>query len=106
MNLRPLHDRIIVQRLEESEQQIGGIIIPDSAREKPQRGKVLAVGDGRMTDEGKRIPLDVAPGHYVLFGKYSGHEVTLDGNDYLIVKEDEVLAVLDDEATRKAEKKN
>ena len=106
MNLRPLHDRIIVQRLEEGEQQIGGIIIPDSAREKPQRGKVLAVGDGRMTDDGRRIPLDVEPGHLVLFGKYSGHEVTLEGSDYLIVKEDEVLAVVDDEITRKTETKS
>ena len=72
MNVRPLHDRIIVQRLDEGEQKIGGIIIPDSAKEKPMQGKVLAVGSGRMTDEGKRIPLDVKPGNLILFGKYSG----------------------------------
>ncbi len=95
MNVRPLHDRIIVQRLDEGEQQIGGIIIPDSAREKPQQGKVLAVGDGKMTEEGKRIPLDVLPGNLILFGKYSGQEIKLDGTDYLIVKEDEVLAIID-----------
>jgi chaperonin GroES len=95
MNVRPLHDRIIVQRLDEGEQKIGGIIIPDSAKEKPQQGKVLAVGAGRMTDEGKRIPLDVKPGNLILFGKYSGQEIKLDGTEYLIVKEDEVLAVID-----------
>ena len=107
MNVRPLHDRIIVQRLDEGEQQIGGIIIPDSAKEKPQQGKVLAVGSGRMTDEGKRIPLDVKPGNLILFGKYSGQEIKLDGTEYLIVKEDEVLAVIDDTvATKKSEKKS
>jgi chaperonin GroES len=106
MNVRPLHDRIIVQRLDEGEQQIGGIIIPDSAKEKPQQGKVLAVGEGRMTDEGKRIPLDVRPGNLILFGKYSGQEIKLDGTEYLIVKEDEVLAVIDDATpTKKSEKK-
>ena len=107
MNFRPLHDRIIVQRLDEGEQQIGGIIIPDSAKEKPQQGKVLAVGDGRMTDDGKRIPLDVAAGNLILFGKYSGQEIKLDGAEYLIVKEDEVLAVIDNATdTQKPEKKN
>ena len=104
MNVRPLHDRIIVQRLDEGEQKIGGIIIPDSAKEKPMQGKVLAVGDGRMTDEGKRIPLDVKAGNLILFGKYSGQEIKLDGTEYLIVKEDEVLAVIDD--AKKAEKKS
>jgi chaperonin GroES len=104
MNVRPLHDRIIVQRLDEGEQQIGGIIIPDSAKEKPMQGKVLAVGDGRMTDEGKRIPLDVKAGNVILFGKYSGQEIKLDGTEYLIVKEDEVLAVIDD--AKKAVKKS
>ena len=104
MNVRPLHDRIIVQRLDEGEQKIGGIIIPDSAKEKPMQGKVLAVGSGRMTDEGKRIPLDVKPGNLILFGKYSGQEIKLDGTEYLIVKEDEVLAVIDD--AKKAEKKS
>jgi chaperonin GroES len=97
MNVRPLHDRIIVQRLDEGEQQIGGIIIPDSAKEKPQQGRVLAVGDGRMTEDGKRIPLDVVAGNLILFGKYSGQEIKLDGTEYLIVKEDEVLAVIDGE---------
>ena len=108
MNVRPLHDRIIVQRLDEGEQQIGGIIIPDSAKEKPQQGKVLAVGAGRMTDEGKRIPLDVHAGNLILFGKYSGQEIKLDGVEYLIVKEDEVLAVIDAATatkTKKSEKK-
>ena len=104
MNVKPLHDRIIVQRLDEGEQQIGGIIIPDSAKEKPMQGKVLAVGDGRMTDEGKRIPLDVRAGDLILFGKYSGQEIKLDGTEYLIVKEDEVLAVIDD--AKKADKKS
>ena len=106
MNVRPLHDRIIVQRLDEGEQQIGGIIIPDSAKEKPQQGKVLAVGDGRITDDGKRIPLDVVPGNLILFGKYSGQEIKLDGEEYLIVKEDEVLAVIDSASTRSSEKKS
>ena len=109
MNVRPLHDRIIVQRLDEGEQQIGGIIIPDSAKEKPQQGKVLAVGDGRITDEGKRIPLDVQAGNLILFGKYSGQEIKLDGTEYLIVKEDEVLAVIEDAtatAAKNPEKKS
>ncbi len=105
MNVRPLHDRIIVQRLDEGEQKIGGIIIPDSAREKPQQGKVLAVGDGRITEEGKRIPLDVRAGNLILFGKYSGQEIKLDGTEYLIVKEDEVLAVIDDATTKKKPEK-
>ena len=107
MNVKPLHDRIIVQRLDEGEQQIGGIIIPDSAKEKPMQGKVLAVGDGRITEDGKRIPLDVRPGNLILFGKYSGQEIKLDGTEYLIVKEDEVLAVIDDTTiTKKPGKKS
>ena len=106
MNLRPLHDRIIVQRLDEGEQQIGGIIIPDSAKEKPMQGKVLSVGDGRMTDDGTRIPLDVLAGNVILFGKYSGQEIKLDGMEYLIVKEDEVLAVIDSTAAPSLEKKS
>ena len=81
-----------------------GIIIPDSAKEKPQQGKVLAVGNGKANDEGKRFPLDVKPGNLILFGKYSGQEIKLDGEEYLIVKEDEVLAVIDNEATKKPEK--
>ena len=98
MNIRPLHDRIIVKRLEEGEQKIGGIIIPDTAKEKPQQGKVLAVGNGRVNDDGKRVPLDVRSGNLILFGKYSGQEIKLDGEEYLIMKEDEVLAVIDSRA--------
>src|SRR6202043_2827122 len=95
MNVRPLHDRIIVQRLEEGEQKVGGIIIPDSAKEKPQRGQVIAAGNGKSNDDGKRVPLDVKAGDLILFGKYSGQEIKLDGEDYLIMREDEVLAVID-----------
>ena len=106
MNVRPLHDRLIVQRLEDSAPRAGAIIIPDSAKEKPQQGKVLAVGDGRITEDGKRIPLDVVPGNLILFGKYSGQEIKLDGEEYLIVKEDEVLAVIESASTRRSEKKS
>jgi chaperonin GroES len=95
MNARPLHDRIIVQRLEEGEQKIGGIIIPDSAKEKPQQGKVISVGAGKVKDDGKRIALDVKAGDLILFGKYSGQEIKLQGEEYLIMREDEVLAVID-----------
>jgi chaperonin GroES len=94
MDIRPLHDRLIVRRLEEGEQKIGGIIIPDTAKEKPQRGKVIAAGDGKLNDEGKRVPLDVKAGDLILFGKYTSHEVKLDGEEYLIMREDEVLAVI------------
>jgi chaperonin GroES len=94
MNIRPLHDRIIVHRLEEGEQQIGGIIIPDTAKEKPQQGTVIAVGNGKTGDAGKRIPLDVKAGDRILFGKYAGQEVKLDGEEVLIMKEDDVLAVV------------
>jgi chaperonin GroES len=100
MNIRPLHDRIIVRRLEEGEQKVGGIIIPDTAKEKPQQGKVLAVGNGRSNDEGKRIPLDVKAGHLILFGKYSGQEIKLDGEEYLIMKEEDVLAVIESRAIK------
>jgi chaperonin GroES len=96
MDIRPLHNRVIVQRLEEGEQQIGGIIIPDSAKEKPQRGRVIAAGDGKVNEEGKRIPLDVKAGDLVLFGKYTSQEVKVGGEEYLIMLEDEVLAVIDD----------
>ena len=96
MDIRPLHNRVIVQRLEEGEQQIGGIIIPDSAKEKPQRGRVIAAGDGKVNEDGKRIPLDVKPGDLVLFGKYTSQEVKVGGEEYLIMLEDEVLAVIDD----------
>jgi len=95
MNVRPLHDRIIVQRIEEGEQKVGGIIIPDTAKEKPQQGKVIAVGNGKAKDDGKRVPLDVKSGDTILFGKYSGQEIKLDGEEYLIMREDEVLAVLE-----------
>ena len=94
MKVRPLHDRIIVQRIEEGEQKIGGIIIPDTAKEKPQQGKVIAVGKGKVKDDGKRQPLDVQDGDTILFGKYSGQEIKIDGEDYLIMREEEVLAIL------------
>src|SRR6476660_5344009 len=99
MNVRPLHDRLIVQRLEEGEQKIGGIIIPDSAKEKPQQGKVIAAGNGKVKDDGKRIALDVKAGDLILFGKYSGQEIKLEGEEYLIMREDEVLAVIEDGAS-------
>jgi chaperonin GroES len=101
MNVRPLHDRLVVQRLDEGEQQVGGIIIPDSAKEKPQQGKVVAAGNGKSTDEGKRIPLDVKAGDRILFGKYSGQEIKLDGEEYLIMREDEVLGVINGVAAKK-----
>jgi chaperonin GroES len=94
MALRPLHDRILVERIEEEEQKVGGIIIPDSAKEKPQQGKVIAVGAGKADKDGKRIPLDVVNGDTILFGKYSGQEIKVDGSEYLIMREDEVLAVV------------
>jgi chaperonin GroES len=93
--IRPLHDRILVKREEEAEEKIGGIIIPDTAKEKPQRAKVVAVGAGKMDDSGKRIPLDVKSGDRILFGKYSGNEVKIDGEDYLILREEDVLAILE-----------
>ena len=99
MHVRPLHDRILVQRIDEGEQQIGGIIIPDSAKEKPQRGKVIAAGNGKVNDDGKRVPLDVKAGDLILFGKYAGQEIKLDGEDYLIMQEDEVLAAIEDAGT-------
>jgi chaperonin GroES len=95
MNARPLHDRILVSRIEEGEQKVGGIIIPDSAKEKPMQGKVVAVGNGKADKDGKRIALDVKQGDTILFGKYSGQEVRVDGEDYLIMREDEVLAVIE-----------
>jgi chaperonin GroES len=95
MTVRPLHDRIIVQRIEEGEQKIGGIIIPDSAKEKPQQGRVKAVGKGKVKDDGTVLPLDVKEGDTILFGKYSGQEIKLDGEEFLIMREDEVLAVIE-----------
>ncbi len=100
MNARPLHDRILVQRIEEGEQKVGGIIIPDTAKEKPQQGKVVAVGNGKVKDDGTRVALDVKAGDHILFGKYSGQEIKLDGEEYLIMREDEVLAVLDAAAAK------
>lgn len=96
MSVRPLHDRIIVERIEdESEQTIGGIIIPDSAKEKPQQGKVIAAGQGKKNDDGTRLSLDVKEGDKILFGKYSGQEIKMDGEELLIMREDEVLAVIE-----------
>jgi chaperonin GroES len=101
MNVRPLHDRVIVHRLDEGEQKIGGIIIPDTAKEKPQQGQVIAAGSGKAKDDGKRVPLDVKAGDRILFGKYSGQEITLDGEEYLIMKEDEVLAIIEGQTQKK-----
>ena len=96
IKVRPLHDRLIVQRLEEEdEQQVGGIIIPDTAKEKPQQGKVVAVGKGKVKEDGGILPMDVKDGDTILFGKYSGQEIELEGDDYLIMREDEVLGVLE-----------
>ena len=103
MNVRPLHDRIIVQRLDEGEQKIGGIIIPDSAKEKPQQGKVVAVGPGGRDESGKLIPIDVKVGDRVLFGTWSGTEVKIDGVEFLIMKESDIMGVLiGTEAKKKA----
>jgi chaperonin GroES len=95
MKIRPLYDRIVVQRLEEKETVRGGIIIPDTAKEKPQEGKVLAVGKGKMLEDGKVIPLDVQVGQKVLFGKYAGNDIKLDGEEYTLMREDEVLGILE-----------
>jgi chaperonin GroES len=95
MNVRPLRDRVLVTRLEEQEQRVGGIIIPDTAKEKPQQGKVVAAGSGRVNDKGVVQPLDIKVGDTVLFGKYSGTEIKIEGQDYLILREDEVLGVVE-----------
>lgn len=95
MKMRPLRDRILVERVEEQEQRVGGIIIPDTAKEKPQQGRVVAVGTGRVNDKGEVFPLDVKDGDTVLFGKYAGSEIKVDGKEYLIVREDEVLGVVE-----------
>jgi chaperonin GroES len=95
MKIRPLHDRMLVERLEEKEVRKGGIIIPDTAKEKPQEGRVIAVGNGKVSDDGKKIPLDVKTGDKILFGKYSGSEVKLDDKEYLIMREEDVLAILE-----------
>ncbi|NUR56501.1 MAG: co-chaperone GroES [Acidobacteria bacterium] len=93
--IRPLHDRVIVERLEEGEQKVGGIIIPDTAKEKPQQGRVVAVGKGKTEKDGKVTPLDVKVGDTVLFGKYSGQEIKIDGEERLIMREEEILAILE-----------
>ena len=94
MNIRPLHDRVVVKRIELAEQVRGGIIIPDTAKEKPQEAEVIAVGPGKLNDEGKRAPMDVKEGDRVLMGKYSGSEIKLEEDDYVILREDEILAVV------------
>ena len=95
MNVRPLHDRVIIERIEEGEQKVGGIIIPDSAKEKPQQGKIIAAGKGRIEKDGRVTPLDVKAGDTILFGKYAGQEIKIDGSDYLIMREEEVLGVIE-----------
>jgi chaperonin GroES len=95
MDLRPLHDRVMVRKLEEAEQKRGSIIIPDTAKEKPQQAEVIAVGNGKLLDTGERVALDVKAGDRILFGKYSGSEIKIDGDEYLILKEDEILGVLE-----------
>lgn len=105
MKVRPLHDRILIKRIEEKETVKGGIIIPDTAKEKPQEGEVIAVGHGKKTEEGKVIPLDVKAGDRILFGKYSGTEIKIDDEEYLIVREDEVLGVLEASAKAAGSKK-
>lgn len=94
-SIRPLHDRVLIQRIEEAQQARGGIIIPDTAKEKPQQGKVIATGDGKINEDGTRRPLDVKPGDKVLFGKYSGSEVKIDEQEYLIMREDEILGIFE-----------
>jgi chaperonin GroES len=95
MKIRPLQDRVIVKRLEEEEKTKGGIIIPDTAKEKPQEGKVIAVGKGKVTEEGKVIPLDVKVGDKILFGKYSGSEIKIGGEEHLIMREEDILGIIE-----------
>jgi chaperonin GroES len=104
MNIRPLYDRIVVKRIEEAETVRGGIIIPDSAKEKPQEGEVVAVGKGKRLEDGKLIPLEVQVGDRILFGKYSGNEIKIEGEEYLILREDEILGVLESESAQKKAK--
>ena len=105
MNFRPLHDRILIKRIEEKETAKGGIIIPDTAKEKPQEGEVIAVGNGKMSEDGKVVPLDVKAGDRILFGKYSGSEIKMDDEEYLILKEEEVLGVVEGKAATASGKK-
>jgi chaperonin GroES len=100
VNIRPLHDRVLVKRLETEEQVRGGIIIPDTAKEKPQEAEVIAVGPGKLNEEGKRAPMDVKEGDKVLMGKYSGSEIKIDGNDFVILREDEILAVINSNGSK------
>jgi chaperonin GroES len=103
-SIRPINDRIIVQRIEDQEQMRGGLYIPDTAKEKPQEGKVIAVGNGKLLENGSRTPIDIKAGDKVLFGKYAGTEVKLDGEEYLILREDDVLGVIEDATKGKAAK--
>jgi|SRR6187401_2487036 chaperonin GroES len=103
-SIRPLRDRIIVRRVEEQEQQRGGIYIPDTAKEKPQEGEVIAVGNGRILDNGSKVELDVKAGDRVLFGKYAGTEIKLDGDEYLILREDDILGVIEGASKAKGNK--
>src|SRR5208337_3304124 len=105
MNFRPLHDRILIKRIEEKEAVKGGIIIPDTAKEKPQEGEVVAVGNGKMSEDGKVVPLDVKAGDRILFGKYSGSEIKIDNKEHLILKEEEVLGVVEGKAATASGKK-
>ena len=105
MKLRPLHDRLLVERVEEQEQQKGGIIIPDSAKEKPQQGIVAAAGNGKRLESGDVVPLDVKAGDRILFGKYAGNEVKIEDKEYLILREEEVLAVVEDAGAKDSKKK-
>ena len=95
MKIRPLHDRVIVKRVEEEETTKGGIIIPDTAKEKPVEGKVVAVGDGKVTDDGKKIPLEVKDGDKILFGKYAGTEIQIEGEEHIIMREDDIIAIVE-----------
>ena len=105
MNLRPLHDRILIERIEEKEAVKGGIIIPDTAKEKPQKGEVIAVGNGKKNEDGNLIPLDVKAGDRILFGKYSGAEIKMDGQEFLILREEEVLGIIEGKAATVSGKK-
>jgi len=95
MKIKPLHDRVIVKRVEEEEKTKGGIIIPDTAKEKPVEGKVVAAGDGKIMEDGKKVPLEVKKGDRVLFGKYAGTEINIDGEEHLIMKEDDIIAIVE-----------
>ena len=104
MNIRPLYDRIVVKRLEEKEIKVGGLYIPDSAKEKPQEGSVVAVGKGKRLEDGTVVPLDVKVGDTILFGKYSGSDIKIDGDEYMIMREDEVLGIVENTESIKAKK--